>query len=51
MTKEGLKQEVADFIEIERRSCSMDLMIPVYVARCLQISIEDAAWALNELQK
>lgn len=49
MTKEELKQKVADFIVMERRSCSMDLITPEYVARCLQISLEDATWALNEL--
>lgn len=51
MINEELKRRVADFIEMERRSCSMDLITPEYVARSLQISREDAAEALDILIK
>jgi|GEM_PF-4107384 len=33
MITEELKQRVTDFVEMERRSCSMDLITPEYVAR------------------
>lgn len=49
MISEELKRRVVDFIEMERRSCSMDLITPEYVARSLQISREDAAEALEVL--
>lgn len=49
MITEELKNRVADFIEMEYRSCSMDLITPDYVARSLQISREDAAEALEAL--
>lgn len=46
---ESIRRRVADFVEMERRSCSMQVMTPEYVARCLQISIDDAAEALGTL--
>lgn len=51
MVNEELKRQVADFIEMEQRSCSMDLITPDYVARSLQISRKDAAEALEILFK
>lgn len=51
MITEDLKKRVAEFIEMEQRSCSMDVMTPEYVARCMQISLEDAAEALKALKK
>lgn len=47
MITEELKKRVAEFIEMEQRSCSMQVMSPEYVARCMQISIDDAAEALE----
>lgn len=49
MITEELKKRVAEFIEMEQRSCSMEVMTPEYVARCMQISIDDAAEALEQL--
>ena len=46
-----LKRRVADFVEMEQRSCSMDLITPEYVARSLQISQEDAAEALEAIKR
>lgn len=51
MIPEELKQKVADFIEMEQRSCSMSVMSAEYVARCLQISREDAEEALADLRR
>ncbi len=51
MISEELKRRVADFIEMEQRSCSMDLITPEYVARSLQINYEDAVEALEFLKK
>ena len=50
MITEELKKRVADFVEMEQRSCSMQVMSPEYVARCMQISMEDAAEALEALK-
>lgn len=50
MITEELKKRVAEFIEMERRSCSMEVMTPEYIARCMQISLEDAAEAMKLLQ-
>lgn len=49
MITEDLKKRVTEFIEMEQRSCSMEVMTPEYVARCMQISIEDATEALEQL--
>lgn len=51
MISEELKRRVADFIEMEHRSCSMDLITPEYVARSLQINYEDAVEALEFLKR
>ena len=51
MIGEELKKRIADFIEMEHRSCSMDLITPEYVARSLQINYEDAVEALEFLKK
>lgn len=48
MTEELLKQ-VKDFIEMEQRSGSMQVFSPEYVARNMQICIEDAKEALRLL--
>lgn len=50
ITKE-LINRITDFIEMEHRSCSMDLITPEYVARLLQINYEDAVEALEFLKK
>lgn len=51
MITEELKKRVADFIEMEQRSCSMQMITSEYIARCLQISIDDAVWSLEALRK
>lgn len=51
MITEELKKHVAEFVEIEQRSCSMDLMTSEYVARSFQITKKDAAEALEALKK
>ena len=47
---EELKKRVGEFMEMEQRSCSMEVMTPEYVARCMQISIDAAAEALELLK-
>lgn len=42
---------VKDFIEMEQCSCSMQIFTPEYIARNMQISIEDAKEALRLLKK
>lgn len=48
MTKD-LQKRVDDFVEMEQRFGNMQVISLVYVARCMQISIEEAAIALKEL--
>lgn len=50
MITEELKKKVADFVEMEQRSSTMQLMTLEYVARCMQIIEEDAAEALETLK-
>lgn len=50
MITEELKKRVTDFVEMEQRSGSMQLMTAEYVARCIQIAKEDAAEALEALK-
>ena len=40
MLTEELKKKVADFVEMEQRLCSTQLMTAEYVARCMQISLK-----------
>lgn len=49
--KAELTQRVADFIEMEMRSCSASVFSPEYVARSLQICLTDAEAALRALKK
>lgn len=51
MISEELMRKVADFIEMEQRSCSMSVMTAEYIARCLQISREDAEEVLVALRR
>lgn len=51
MISDELKKRVSDFIEMERRSCSMDLITPEYVARSLYISVGDVIEALEMLNQ
>ena len=50
ITEEFLSR-VKDFIEMEQCSCSMQIFTPEYIARNMQISIEDAKEALRLLKK
>ena len=47
---EELLERVKDFIEMEQRSCSMKVFTPEYIARNMQISIEDAKEAFRLLK-
>lgn len=51
MITEELKKRVADFVEMEQRFGSMQLITSEYVARCMQIAEEDAVEALETLKK
>ena len=51
MITQELKKCVADFVEMEQCSGSMQLMTSEYVARCMQIAREDAAEVLEVLNK
>lgn len=51
MISEELINRISDFIEMEHRSCSMDLITPEYVARSMQINYEDAVEVLDILLK
>lgn len=41
MYKEKLKRLIADLIEMEHRSGSMEVCSPLYVARMLNVPLED----------
>ena len=51
MITEELKKRVPEFVEMEQRSGSIQLMTAEYVARCMQIVKEDAAEALEAIKK
>ncbi|GKH21439.1 hypothetical protein CE91St9_30310 [Bacteroides thetaiotaomicron] len=51
MITEELKKRVTEFVEMEQRSGSIQLMTAEYVARCMQIVKEDAAEALEAIKK
>lgn len=50
MIIEESKKEVADFVEMEQRSDPI-LITSEYVARCIQISLEDTVEALEAFKK
>ena len=45
---EELRKAVEDLIEMERRSGSMDVITPLYVARMLNVPLEEVNEALRE---
>ena len=45
---EELRKAVEDLIEMERRSGSMDVITPLYVARMLNVPLEKVNEALRE---
>ena len=49
MEIEELKKKIADFIELERRSCSMDVITPLYVSRMLNVPLEDVEKAMRQM--
>ena len=51
MITEELKKRVTEFVEMEQRSGSIQLMTAEYVARGMQIVKEDAAEALEAIKK
>ena len=46
---EELKKKITEFIEMEQRSCSMDKCSPLYVARMLQLPLEEVEKAMAEM--
>ena len=48
---EELVKRLSDFVEMEHRSGSMQLISAEYVARCMHIAKEDVAAALEVLKK
>lgn len=48
---EELVKRVSEFVEMEHRSGSMQLISAEYVACCMQIAKEDAVAALDALKK
>lgn len=42
-----LKKQIAELIEMERRSCSMEVITPLYVARMLNVSLEEVEKAMK----
>lgn len=49
MDKEVLKKQIADLIEMEHRSGSMDVITPLYVSRMLNVPLEDIESAMREM--
>ena len=45
---EELRKAVEDLIEMERRSGSMDVITPLYVARMLNVPLEEVNEALRD---
>lgn len=41
MDIEELKKQIADLVEMEHRSGSMEVITPLYVARMLNVPLED----------
>lgn len=46
---EELKKRIKDFIEMERRSGSMDVITPLYVSRMLYLSLNEVEEIMKEL--
>ena len=52
MITEELKKRVTDFVGMEQRNGeSLRMLTAEYVARCMQISLEDVIEALEALKK
>lgn len=49
MDKVNLTKKIEDFIEMERRSCSMDVITPLYVSRMLNVPLEDVDACMKEM--
>lgn len=45
-----LKQRIVDLIEMERRSCSMEVITPLYIARMLNVSLDDVEVAMKDIK-
>jgi len=45
-----LRQQVKDLIEMERRSCSMDLITPLYIARMLNVPLEEVEAVMKDIR-
>lgn len=48
MDKEKLKKLIAEVIEMEHRSGSMEVCSPLYVARMLNVSLEEVEMCMKE---
>lgn len=46
---EELKKNIQDLVEMEHRSGSMEVITPIYVARMLNVPIEEVETAMKEL--
>ena len=44
-----LKKRISDLIEMEHRSCSMDVISPLYVSRMLNVPLEDVEKYMKEM--
>lgn len=46
---DNLKKQIADLIEMELRSCSMEVITPLYISRMLNVPIEDVEKVMREM--
>lgn len=50
MDKENLKKQIADLIEMEHRSGSMEVCSPLYISRMLNVPLEKVEAAMREMR-
>lgn len=48
---DNLAQRIAELVEMERRSGSMEVITPLYVSRMLNVPIEDVEAAISSQPK
>lgn len=48
--EESLASRIKSLVEMERRSGSMEVMSPLYIARMLNVPVEDVEECLKEMR-
>ncbi len=49
VNRERLKRDTLNLVEMERRSCSMDVITPLYVSRMLNVPLEEVTQVMKTI--